>query len=259
MIIEVGGLPLKMRLPDAGFAGLLEAHYRHFVRQSGRAGASVEVSLDPCFQPLGASEVKVTQKNGRGLIERFDFEIAYDAQLKHWGTRQARDVGTTDTILRVIHSMLAIREGGFLLHAASLARNGRAFVFTGVSGAGKSTISECAPPDAALLSDEVSYIRPSGCGYNAYGTPFTGELARLGSGMSAPVATVNFLEKGSLNKVEPLEKSEAARRLMRNVLFFGGDGKLVRQVFASVCDFLQAVPAQRLVFQPDARVWDLFV
>ena len=40
-------------------------------------------------------------------------------------------------------------------------RNGRAFLFTGVSGAGKTTMASLAPPDAALLTDEISYVTGS--------------------------------------------------------------------------------------------------
>ncbi len=71
------------------------------------------------------------------------------------------------------------------------------FVFRNF-GAGKTTISRLAPPDANLLTDEISYLRPAARGYRAYGTPFAGELARPGENLSAPLAALYFLEKGPL-------------------------------------------------------------
>jgi ABC-type multidrug transport system ATPase subunit len=52
-----------------------------------------------------------------------------------------------DSVLRILHTLLLAREGGFLLHASSAIRNGSAFLFSGVSGAGKTTMARLAPPD----------------------------------------------------------------------------------------------------------------
>ncbi len=47
-----------------------------------------------------------------------------------------------------------------------------------------------------------------------------------------------------------------SRRLMRNILFFAEDRGLVEKLFATACDFVGRVPIRRLMFYPDARVWD---
>ena len=78
-------------------------------------------------------------------------------------------------------------QGGFLVHAASAIRGGAAYLFAGVSGVGKTTMSRLAPPDATVLTDEISYVRKIGTSYRAYGTPFAGELARSGANTSAPL------------------------------------------------------------------------
>ena len=123
-----------------------------------------------------------------------------------------------------------------------------------MSGAGKTTISRLAPPDVTLLTDEVSYIRRDQDGYHACGTPFAGELARVGENCSAPIACVFLLKQGKENKIEPVAKSEAIRRLMRNILFFAEDTDLVQKVFQSACEFVERVPLRRLTFVPEARV-----
>jgi hypothetical protein len=43
--------------------------------------------------------------------------------------------------------------------------------------------------------------------------------------------------------------------LMRNILFFAADRALIGHVLETACDFAGAVPAFRLAFAPDARVW----
>ena len=171
--------------------------------------------------------------------------------------RQSANPYSIDSVLRIVHTLILAREGGFLLHSAGAIRNGKAFLFSGVSGAGKTTISRLAPPDVTLLTDEVSYIRRDQDGYRACGTPFAGELARVGENCSAPIGCLFFLKQGPENKIEPVAKAEAIRRLMRNILFFAEDSDLVQRVFQSACEFVERVPVQQLTFVPDSRVWDM--
>ena len=117
-------------------------------------------------------------------------------------------------------------------------------------------MTRLAPPDVTLLTDEISYLQPSGDGYLAFGTPFAGELAKAGENCSASVSALFFLEKGPENRLEELSSSEAVSRLMRNILFFAEDPKLVEQLLQTACDFVSRVPIRRLTFYPDAKVWD---
>jgi hypothetical protein len=117
-------------------------------------------------------------------------------------------------------------------------------------------MTRLAPADVTLLTDEVSYIRPGVDGYQAFGTPFAGELKRAGENCHAPISALFFLEKGPGNCVEGLPPTDAIRRLMRNILFFAEDPESVEKVLASACDFVARVPIRLLTFYPDDRVWD---
>ena len=196
-------------------------------------------------------------QDGVWRLRRGDFRAHWDPRVGRGRIRQSPNPYSIDSVLRIVHTLILAREGGFLLHSAGAIRNGRAFLFSGVSGAGKTTISRLAPPDVTLLTDEVSYVRRDGDGYRACGTPFAGELARVGENCSAPIGCLFFLHQGTANKIEPLAKPEAIRRLMRNILFFAEDADLVNKVFQSACDFVERVPVRRLTFFPDSRVWDM--
>ena len=194
---------------------------------------------------------------GRWLIERGDLHAEWEPLSRHGRIVQSANPYSIDAALRIIHSLILAREGGLMVHAASAVRNGKAFLFAGVSGAGKTTISRLAPADATLLTDEISYLRRNGRGYVAYGTPFAGELAKLGENTQAPLAALYLLQKGPENTIEPVRASEAVHRLMENVLFFTHDPELVALVFESACDLVRHVPVYRLTFVPDERVWEL--
>ena len=64
--------------------------------------------------------------------------------------------------------------------------------------------------------------------YFAVGTPFFGELARLGENLRAPIEALYLLAKGPENKIEPIEGADAVRGLLGNILFFARDPEFVK-------------------------------
>jgi hypothetical protein len=251
-------MPILLRTQDASFHQLLKSRYAGFVSSSARAAFEFDVDLAaPCEEMQADDDVQVRMQDGQWYLRRGDFRAQWDPQAGRGRIRQSANPYSIDSVLRIVHTLILAREGGFLLHAASCIRNGRAFLFSGVSGAGKTTISRLAPPDVTLLTDEISYVRREGEGYRACGTPFAGELARVGENCSAPLAALYFLEKGPRNRIDPVGTAEAVRALLRNTLFFAEDGELVKSVFRSACEFVNRVPAQRLTFVPDQRVWQM--
>ena len=254
--IEIGGIPVLLRTEDASFRDLLENRYAGFVSRTARPKFEFDVDVGP----HGAStdeDLQVKIQAGKWLLRRGDFNSEWDPRAGKGWIRQSANPYSIDSVLRIVHSLILAREGGFLVHSASAIRTGRAFLFSGLSGAGKTTISRLAPSDVTLLTDEISYVRRDGEGYRACGTPFAGELARLGENCSAPVATLFFLEQGPKNQIRPISSADAVRRLLRNILFFADDADLVKLVFRSALDFVTLVPARRLTFLPDERVWEL--
>ncbi len=257
--VEIGGMPILLHTQDNSFRQLLAHRYAGFVDSSTPPRFEFDIELTTPRASAPDDDVRVEMQGGTWRLRRGDFHAQWDPDAGRGRIRQSANPYSIDSILRIVHTLILAREGGFLLHSAGAIRNGRAFLFSGVSGAGKTTISRLAPSDVTLLTDEVSYIRRNdvGSGYRACGTPFAGELARVGENCSAPIASLFFLKQGLENKMEPMAKSEAIRRLMRNILFFAGDAELVENVFQSACEFVERVPVRRLTFTPDTRVWDL--
>ena len=256
--VEIGGMPILLRTADPSFRALLADRYAGFIGDPRQPSFELDVDIVPPSPEMASDEdVKVEMQGGLWHMCRGDFRAHWDPNSRQGRVRQTANPYSIDSVLRILHTLALATQGGFLLHAASAIRNGKAFLFSGVSGAGKTTISRLAPPQVALLSDEVSYVRRSGGAFLACGTPFSGELARGGENCSAPIHTLFFLAKGPENRIEAIDPAEALRCLLRNVLFFAEDTELVKLIFRSACEFLECVPAQRLTFVPDQRVWDL--
>jgi hypothetical protein len=246
--VEIGGMAIALHTDDPSFLRLIEKRYAGFLGASASSHFQFDIDL---YEPSGSApsddDLEVKIEAGEWLLKRGDFRARWNPDASY----------AIDAVLRIVHSLILARQGGFLVHAASAIRNGKAFLFSGVSGAGKTTISRLAPPDVTLLTDEISYVRRKGNRYVACGTPFAGELARVGENCSAPLSAFFLLEKGPQNCIEPISPTGAVQRLLRNILFFADDPELVNLVFQSACEFASLIPIHRLVFVPDQRVWDI--
>jgi len=261
--IEIGGMPIALRTDDLEFRKMLTSRYAGFLKPGDSTASSnpqFEFDIDlsnPAASISPDDDVQVTLQGGQWLLQRGDFQAQWATRAGRGHVRQSCNPYAIDSVLRIVHSLILAQQGGFLVHAASAIRSGRAYLFAGVSGAGKTTIARLAPPDAKLLTDEISYVRREGDQYWAWGTPFAGELARVGENQSAPLSALFLLEKGTENHTEPVATGDAIRLMMRNILFFAQDNELVQKVFRSACEFVERVPVRRLIFVPDERVWEI--
>jgi len=254
--VAIGDIPISLETADPQFRELLVQRYAGFIDVNAAPSYHFNVEItDPAT--VSDEDVRVYRQGRLWHIERGDFRAELDPRARRGWVRQARNPYSIDTVLRIAHSLVLAEQGGFLLHSASALRHGQAFLFAGISGAGKTTISRLAPNDAAVLTDEISYVRRDGSAYRAYGTPFAGELARVGENISAPLKTLFFLQQGPVHRIDPVDPRDAARALLRHILFFAHDVDLVQRVFDAAVDFVAHVPVARLTFTPDPDVWEL--
>jgi hypothetical protein len=262
VVIAIGDIPVRLHTTDPDFLEMLENRYAGFVSAEAHAEFDFDVDLSTLASTDRDADLSVTHRSGQWLLERGDFRAEWNPATRAGRIRQSANPYSIDAVLRIVHTLVLAQQGGFLLHSASAVRNGKAFLFAGVSGAGKTTISRLAPHDATLLTDEISYVRKldvpkRGQGYVAFGTPFTGELAKLGENTSAPVAALYLLAQGPENRIEPVPAADAGRELLANMLFFAEDEEMVHWAFQAACDFVRRVPVYRLTFVPDKRVWEM--
>ena len=258
-VVEIGDLAIRLRCDDPAFVRQIQDRYAGYLSSSNNAKFDFEIELAPPGTESGDEDVHVAWDSGRWLMQRGDFRAEWNPSTARGRIQQTNSPYSLDSVLRIVHTLLLARQGGFLLHASSAIRNGQAFLFSGVSGAGKTTIARLAPPDAALLTDEISYVTREEGAYLAVGTPFFGELARVGENLRAPIEVLYLLAKGPQNKIEPIEGAEAVRGLLGNILFFARDPEFVKMAFDTAFDFVSRVPVRRLTFVPDASVWELIV
>lgn len=186
-----------------------------------------------------------------------DFEgasVAVDSSSVHFSG--VRHEYALDSLLRMFLSWALLPESGFLLHAATVLHNGKAHVFFGRSGAGKSTVSQLSP-QGSVLTDEISLLKFVHGEWRAFGTPFWGEFRADGQNTSAPVAGLFKLVQSPSNRLERLRPSELLKTLLPCVLFFSSRLADHERLLTVLTDASQKVAGFNLQFQKNRSFWEV--
>lgn len=162
------------------------------------------------------------------------------------------------TVLRYLYFYGFLPRGALLLHAAGVVREGKAYVFPGPSGAGKTTIVNHSA-EGRILSDEVILVGlpKDGGPLMAYGTPFFGEWGRPGEKIAAPVKGLYFPKHSSENKILPLMLREVLSRLLPCIFTYTNWQPRLQKVFDLTARLAESVPGYDLHFRPSADFWQV--
>jgi len=159
-----------------------------------------------------------------------------------------------DSLIRILLTVALLPKDGFLLHAASVVREGKAHVFVGRSGAGKSTVASLSP-EGTVLTDEISLLRKTDGVWRAHGTPFWGEFRAGGINESYPVAAIHCLVQAAETRLEPIRPKDLLRAILPCVLFFSSGTEANGDLLNILMLFAQSIPCFRLHFRKDPSFW----
>ena len=245
--ISIGRVPLSLVIPGPHLREKALTRYREFTANS-EAGLPVVLRTD-------------AQSDARPVHDDPNFSYVLDDASLRLDSSGAEFHGVRheyalDSLIRILLTMVLLPQRGFLLHAATVVREGRAYVFTGRSGAGKSTVASLSPA-GTVLTDEISLLRFSeGC-WQAYGTPFWGEFRAAGQNEHYPIAGIYTLVQSAEDRVESLTKKEIIRALLPCVLFFTPSVEANQDMLRLMLQFVTQVPCYRLHFRRDYGFWNV--
>ncbi len=152
-----------------------------------------------------------------------------------------------------------LKYNGMMLHASAVALDGRAYLFSGPCGMGKSTHTrlwkQVFGENAVVFNDDKPALRRLDDRWYAYGTPWCGKDG-INVNMKVPLAGICFLKRGTENKIRRLDSREALRSCMAQTIYklgpksmdllLGHLDKLIREIPIFELENLPVPDAARL-------------
>lgn len=165
-----------------------------------------------------------------------------------------------DRFTMIAFSILTSKLGMLKVHASVTELDGRALIFMGVSGTGKSTHSRLWRefiPRATLLNDDEPIVRlmPDGS-VRVYGCPWSGSTPCYRSESAEVVAFVHLYQAPE-NKITKLSGRAAFDSLYSSTAFMLSEPKSQFASFNTVADILERIPLYRLDCRPDREAVSL--
>lgn len=216
--------PEKERLMDA-----VTSHYSGFVMESPPAQANYTVHCVDSTSEI----VFFNPKNGNGYMffyhkkSRTIYETYYYASIFQ----------IQSLLFEILRDWLD-RKNGFIMHASGNLIRGKAVLFLGKSGAGKSTITTLLSPRFPSIASDTVIIVKVGRRFYAYQTPFFEKetwVRRMAGKL--PLEAVYFIHKAQECRIGPAPSRETViKKLIAQVMKHGRrEEEMVRLVmqFAS--------------------------
>lgn len=158
--------------------------------------------------------------------------VTADREFRHiraairWEARYTEQM--LSSLLRIVFSQAVLREEGIGIHASAVAHKGKAYLFLGKSGTGKSTHARLwlqHIPDTELMNDDNPAIRiKEGTAY-AYGTPWSGKTPCYRN-VCYPIGGIARLRQAPHNRFRQLDDVEAFMALLPGCMVIKKDAIL---------------------------------
>ncbi len=146
---------------------------------------------------------------------------------------------------------LTIMFGDIMIHASGIHNAGRGYLFSGVSGKGKTTMAKLWYKTGALvINDDRIIIRNRGTGYIMYNIPvYVDDEPR-----ESQLSSIYLISHGAENRQSRLTGAAAVSQVMANCIQQNWDKEIIARLMGAVAIMCSAVPVLKLSFRPDRRI-----
>lgn len=157
-------------------------------------------------------------------------------------------------LIRYLFINILALDDGIMIHGAVVKIDGRAYIFSGRSGSGKTTISGLfKAAGLKVMTDENVVIRRRDGQVYAYGTPWPGG-GRMAAPDSAPVGAICFISHGTENTLRKTDVKQAAKNILHQSIVQTWEASSIGRIFDSVNALAANTPCFEMPFVNDKSV-----
>ncbi|HNW57019.1 MAG TPA: hypothetical protein PKM69_04545 [Bacteroidales bacterium] len=148
---------------------------------------------------------------------------------------------------------LTVIYGDIFIHASGINNAGHGYLFSGVSGKGKSTMAMLwANSGSKVIHDDRLIIRKTAAGYKMFNTP----VYNNDEPGESPLNKIFIIEHSLKNKLVPVSGGTAVSLIMANCIQHNWGPDIIARLLGSVSIMCETVPVLKLYFKPDRSVID---
>ncbi len=148
---------------------------------------------------------------------------------------------------------LTVIHGDIMIHASGINNAGHGYVFSGVSGKGKSTMAKlwdnCG---ARVIHDDRLILRNTGGGYRMFNTPVYND----DNPHDSPLNKIFIIDHGIENKLIPVKGAAAVSMVLANCVQHNWGPDIIVRLLGSISIMCGTIPTAQLFFKPDRSVID---
>lgn len=149
---------------------------------------------------------------------------------------------------------------GLMLHASAVALNGKAYLFSGPCGVGKSTHTNLwrsvFGDDVVVFNDDKPALRRLDGHWYAYGTPWCGKDG-INVNMKVPLAGICFLKQSDRNEIRQLDAKQALAKVIAQTTYHLRDASKMLLMMTNVERLITEIPIYELCNRPEREAAEL--
>lgn len=146
--------------------------------------------------------------------------------------------------------------GDIMIHASGVNNAGKGYIFSGISGRGKTTMAKLWDRSGAkVIHDDRLIIRNTGSSYIMHNTP----LYKNDSPCASKLDRLFLINHGEKNRIIPVRGAECVSLVVANCIQHNWNRKIIARLLGSVSRLCKSVPVAKLFFKPDRSIIDLIL
>lgn len=256
--LSIAGLNIALQVENDNFRHKLEDRFQRFISYEQKIDAHIHFQLTdaeirtPWQEPQLVWDDEGCTLSAPGIEGRI---VLFNNQA-FLHISPARSLTEVEQIIRICTAVWVNQFGGLMVHGAGIVTHTSGYLFLGVSGTGKTTVSRLSR-DAYVLNDDLVVLMPKNQNWQIWATPFSNPSQEKPNPGYAPLMVICKLVQATQHQLIPISPAISAAELLSHVIVLNSYPKFTEPVLRRCLAIVKLVKNFELRFLPDEGFWKL--